>query len=931
MNLAPGTRLGSYEVQASIGAGGMGEVYRGRDTRLDRTVAIKVLPSHWAGTPEMKQRFEREAQAIAALNHPHICTLHDIGHEPATAESPGIDFLVMEHLDGETLAARLASGPLDVDDALSVAIQVADALDKAHRHGIVHRDLKPGNIFLVRGATPAEPPIAKLLDFGLARLNTEPPRAQTTPTPTARQLTTPGAILGTLQYMSPEQLEGADADARSDIFAFGTVVHEMITGRKTFEGKSRVLLMSAIATAEPTPLSDISRRVPPALEHVIAMCLAKDPADRWQSSRDLLAALELVADGGADPGHASAAPVKPSRRLLWAALAAGFVIVAAASVTAAAYIRGAQDPGAIRIRVPITLTAEPLQVPSVDHSGADLALSPDGRTIAYVARASLGDSWSLYVRPIDSISPTRVTAVNQNAMPFFSGDGRWLGFVVDGRLKKVEASGGPAQDLAPAPDFAGGTWNAEGTIIFGSSKGLFRVSAEGGPPVALTTTNPVDGGHFWPHFLPDGRRYVYLAWSAKPEERAIVAGELDSKKSTRVMLSESRAAFVEPGYLVFMRESAAYARRFDRQSMAVSGEPIRIADNVFANAPNGQGPFASSPNGVIAYLHGVRDLTALGGLAALTTTTAASQLVWMGRNGGLTEIVGPPGFYRGVEVSPDGRRVAVHRHEGAGGAVVILDPQKDLTILTFDASRDSSNPIWSPGGERIAYSARAGGKWGLYQVLANGGGMEEILYQSDYPLAPYSWSPDGTRIVFGVQDPKTGSDLWVYPFTGDRKATPIVNSPEHESHGQISHDGKWLAYVTTLQSRKEIFVRPFPVGTAYWQVSRAGGDRPRWGLNDREIIFHELTVTGGLFSTLLSAPVTTTGAVFDSEDPQPFLSVVTLAPPHASGDYQTYAIHPKGAGFLVTTVAANQQNTTISSPDPVGTLIVAKDWVKGIK
>jgi Tol biopolymer transport system component len=930
MALAVGTRLGAYQIESAIGAGGMGEVYKARDTRLGRTVAIKVLPSHWADAPDMKQRFEREAQVIASLNHPHICTLHDIGREAATAGAPAIDFLVLEYLEGETLAARLERGPLDVDDALQVAMQIADALDKAHRHGIVHRDLKPGNIFLTRAGGPSDPPIAKLLDFGLARLNADQGRLQATPTPSVGQLTTPGAILGTLQYMSPEQLEGADADARSDIFAFGTVVHEMITGRKTFEGQSRVLLMSAIATADPAPLSHTARGVPLALEHIVSMCLAKDPSARWQSARDLLAALELVAEGGADTGPVVAAPAPTRWRLLPALLAAGCVLVAAASVAAAAYLRSQQEPGEIRLRVPISLTAEPVQVATVDHSAPAMALSPDGRTLAFVARTALQEPWALYVRPVGSISPTRLTTAGDNAMPFWSADGLWIGFVADGRLKKVEASGGPAQDLAPAPDFFGGTWNADGTIIFGSSKGLFRVSAQGGVPTPLTTVASTQSGHFWPHFLPDGRRYLYLAWSPKAEDRVIMAGALESKDSTRVMPSESRAAFVEPGFVLFLRESAAYVRRLDTNTMTVSGEPIRIADNLVANAAYGQGPFASSPNGVLAYLHGIREISALGGIAALTPQTAQVQLVWMSRSGGLMSVVGPAGLYRGFEVSPDGNRVAVHRHDGDGGTVLILEP-KSVTYLTFDVARDSSNPIWSPRGDRIAYSGRANGKWALYQTMSNGTGTTETLFESEYPLAPYSWSPDGTRIVFGVIDPKTGSDLWVYSFEGDKKPTVMLNSAEHESAGQISHDGRWLAYVTTLNGRKEVFVRPFPIGSGQWQVSTGGGDRPRWGLEDRELLFHELTVTGGLFSTVLSSTVRTNGAVFEREQPQPILSVVTLSVPHSNGDYQVYDIHPKGQGYLVTTVSASPQATAISSPDPVGTLVIAKGWVKGLR
>jgi Tol biopolymer transport system component len=925
--LEQGTKLGAYVVQSAIGAGGMGEVYRARDTRLDRTVAIKVLPPHWAGTPEMKQRFEREAQAIAALNHPHICTLHDIGREAGDASAPAVDFLVMEYLEGETLAARLERGPLAVDEALQVAIQIADALDKAHRHGVVHRDLKPGNIFLARGAGPSDPPTAKLLDFGLARLNPDAGRAQSTPTPAAGQLTTPGAILGTLQYMSPEQLEGSDADPRSDIFAFGVVVHEMITGRKTFEGKSRVLLMSAIATAEPAPLSQAQRGVPPALEHIVSTCLAKDPTERWQSSRDLLAALQLVADGTADSDPVAAAPPARSRRLLVPALvAAGFLAVVAASVAMAAYVR-ADAADEIRLRIPISLTAEPVQVLSLDFSESDIALSPDGGTLAFVARGDFQDVWSLFVRPIGSISPTKLASAAAGAMPFWSADGRWIGFVLGGRLKKVEASGGPPQDLGPATDFRGGTWSADGTILFGTSKGLFRISAEGGPAVALTTAGAGEVGHFWPSFMPDGQRYLYLSWSSKVEERAIVAGALDSKATTRVMPVESRAAFVEPGYLVFLRESAVYARRFDPKTLAVDGQPIRIADNVVATGTSGQGGFSASPNGVLAYLH----VAGTGSDANITSDTVPWQLLWMSRSGAQGETVGPPGVYRGAEVSPNGTRVAVHRHEGTGGNVLVLEPKNGVTQLTLDASRENANPIWSPLGDRVAYSAMTSGKWGLYQIKSDGSGVEEPLHVADYPLVPFSWSPDGKRIVFGVQDPKTGGDLWVYSFDGEKKATVLVATAEHESHGQISHDGRWLAYAATLSARKEIFVRPFPTGSGQWTISTGGGDRPRWGIDDNELFFHELSSTGGLFSTVLSATVKTTGAVFEHERARPTFNVVTFAPPHPVGDYPTYAVHPKGVLVMTAFVNTTETGNTIVSPDPIRTLVVAKNWTSSLK
>ncbi|SPF32218.1 Serine/threonine protein kinase (fragment) [Candidatus Sulfopaludibacter sp. SbA4] len=528
--LAPGTLLGPYRIVEPIGAGGMGEVYKASDTRLERVVAVKLLTRNWAGDTEMRQRFEREARIVASLNHPNICVLHDVGQQD------GLDFLVMEYLEGEDLAARLERGPLEIAEALKIAVAIADALDKAHRSGVVHRDLKPSNIILTAGGP-------KLLDFGLAkregalaaRENTKPstPRPSIpsrTQMPTVSNLTTLGAVMGTLQYMAPEQLEGLEADGRADIFAFGALVYEMVTGKKAFVGKSRILLMSAIATSEPEPMSAVIPATPPALEHVVKTCLAKDPEDRWQTARDLQAELEWIEaaspDAGVSAGRAGSAVHAGKReKLARILLAAGALLLAAAALPAARYLGGREAAAEFRFQIPLSGTAQPYDVTGArptatrNMAGANFALSPDGRLLAFVSRAGSLEPWALYVRPIGSVTPQKLLPIEDAAphasQPFWSADSRFVGFVARGKLRKIEASGGPPQDICDAAGFTGGTWNREGTILFGSASGLLRVSAEGGKPETVTTLEQGESGHYWPHFLPDGHRYLYTSWNSE--------------------------------------------------------------------------------------------------------------------------------------------------------------------------------------------------------------------------------------------------------------------------------------------------------------------------------------------------------------------------------------------------------------------------------
>jgi len=930
--LLPGARLGPYEIEALVGEGGMGAVYRARDTRLDRTVAIKVLPPEWAGSPEMQQRFDREAQAIASLNHPNICALHDRGP----------DYLVMEYLEGETLAERLTRGPLPVSEALNVAIAIADALDRAHGQGVVHRDLKPGNIML----SPAGP---KLLDFGLAKYVAPlgaPDGTAASPRPTRSTPVTPltkaGAIVGTLQYMAPEQLDGLEADRRTDIFALGVVLHEMVTGRRAFEGKSQVLLISAIATADPPPISRIQPATPPALDHVVKVCLAKDPDERWQSARDLLAELRWIAGGGADAGLAGEVGAASRGTSRWTrfALAGAVVLLAATSVPAVGYFRGEPEPDRIELR----MSANPLNYSGVPTIQGFFAVSPDGRQIVMRARAEAGSLYSLHVGTLDFLTPRPLSGTDEAVQPFWSPNGREIAFVTAGKLKKIEAAGGPPRPICDAADFKGGTWNADGTIVFGSETGLFRVPAEGGQPVPVTTVGPGEAGHYWPRFLPDGRRFLYLSWSTEASAQALVAGSLDDKTTSRIMPVESNVAYTAPGFLVFRRETSLYAQRFDPVTLKVSGDATRLADAVNRYGATGRAAFDLSPNGVLAFYRDLTDTTSMG-MGSLAETREW-QLAWVNRTGQEPAIVGKFGVLRGAEVSPDGTRVAVHRHETKGGDVSVIEPNGTETRITFDATQDNSNPVWSPNGQRLVYASLRNGKWGLYQAASDGSGKEELLVESDLPKVPLSWSPDGLRLVYWVRDPKTAGDLWVLPFDGDKKAVAFLATNADERHGQISPDGKWIAYSSTLFGRREVFVQPFPEGGGRWQISptaNAGAGWPRWSRKEKEneLVYHSLGVgpnsTSPVPATIFLGPLYSVswkaaGGSFTHDPPRDVVGTYAVEVPHGGGDYHTFSLTPDGQRFLILqTVLTAAQTADDLGPDPPAGVTILMHWTKGLK
>src|ERR1700694_2530382 len=569
MPILAGKRLGPYEILSSIGAGGMGEVYRAKDTRLDRTVAIKVVPAHLADKPELRERFEREARTIASLNHPHICTLHDIGHQD------GIDYLVMEYLEGKTLAQRLLKGPLPLEQVLRYAIEIADALDKAHRKGVTHRDLKPGNIMLTKTGT-------KLLDFGLAKLSQEvvPADVQHSQLPTANDpLTAQGTILGTLQYMAPEQLEGREVDARTDIFAFGAVVYEMATGERAFEGKSQASVISAIMSSEPPSMSSLQPMTPPALDRVVKKCLRKDCDDRWQSARDVTDELKWLAAGGSQAGLA--APVvaqrKSRERLAWT-VAAIAIVTAALGWGAFAYLRHApEDAQQVRFFV------SPPEKVSFDSgvTTSPAAISPDGRRLAFSARDASGKV-SIWVRPLDDPTTEALQGTDDGTSSFWSPDSRTIGFFAQGKLKRIDASGGPVQTLADDPTGRGGTWNPAGVILFTPDVNtpLYRVASGGGEPALATKLEPQQTSHRSPSFLPDGRHFLYLVLGGATEPSGIFLGSFDSTESKRLLAAETNALYSTSGDLLFVRQGTLLRQPFDAKKLALSGDPSAVAEHI---------------------------------------------------------------------------------------------------------------------------------------------------------------------------------------------------------------------------------------------------------------------------------------------------------------------------------------------------------------
>src|SRR5215813_10507970 len=828
MSLSSGTKLGPYEIVSPLGAGGMGEVYRARDTRLDRTVAIKVLASHLSSSPELKQRMEREARAISSLNHPHICHLYDIGSQN------GDDYLVMEFLEGETLDERLRRGALSLPEALQIGMNVAEALEVAHRQGIVHRDLKPANIMLTRGG-------AKLMDFGLAKplaAHTLGAAANGPPSFTAAAtasgpspispLTTAGAIVGTIQYMSPEQIEGKEADARSDIFAFGAVLYEMAAGKRPFEGKSQISIASAILEKDPEPIHSIKPQTPPALEHVVTTCLQKNPEDRFQSAQDIKLELRWIAANKSMP--AAVLPPRSSFQLLWA--------VAAISVLAAIALGVMQFASREAKFVVATQIAssDKVQFNFVGDSGGPPVISPDGTQIVFSTKAE--GKTQLYVRSLDKLTPQPLVGTQNATWPFWSPDSRSIAFFADSKLKRIDVSGGPTVVICDASNARGGTWSKNGTIVFEPfpTLPLYQVPAGGGTPVALTKLSGKFTTHRWPQFMPDGRHFIYLAANHSAptgSDTAVFWASLDGKENRLVVQSQSGALYAS-GYLLYVRDSALVAQPFDPSAGELKGEPTVLASDVQVDGSVWRGTITASETGPLIYQP--------------ASAGAGMRLTWIDRNGREAGSGFGPEVYGQVELSPDNRKAAVTIGNPAG-VIWIYDLQHSTrTRFTF-GNGAAGSPVWSRDGKQIAYLSNES-VWNRYTAMmkaADGSGEAKPLTGQGLTIngvqqGLWDWSPDGRYLLyrsgtFGVGD---GSDIWALPLSGDGKPFHYIAGPGDQAFAQFSPDGRFVVYQSNETGRDEVYVAPFPWTGAKWQISTNSGIAPRWRRDGKEIVFQAL-------------------------------------------------------------------------------------------
>ena len=809
MSLEAGTKLGPYEISAPMGAGGMGEVYRAKDTRLGRDVAVKVLPAHMSSSPELRQRLEREAKTISQLSHPHICMLHDVGHQNGT------DYLVMEFLEGETLADRLAKGALPVEQALRIGIEIAGALDAAHRSGIVHRDLKPGNVMLTKSGV-------KLLDFGLAKLAapTTSSVSQATSLPTALQesqpLTSRGTILGTFQYMSPEQLEGKEADARSDIFAFGCVLYEMLTGQKAFTGKSQASLIGSIMNTEPPPISSIQPMIPPALDRVVKGCLAKEPEHRWSTAHDVMLQLQWVAEGGSAAGLPApvAARRKSREKLAWGVAAA--LLLAAGALAYGFMRRAPKPPRLVRFEVPV-----PPNLISIDSP----RISPDGQILAFNATDGEGTN-KIWVRPLNALVAQPLAGTEGAGRPFWSPDSKFVGFFSGGKLKKIDVAGGPPTKVCDAPTGSDGTWSPEGVILYDgrANDPIHRVAAAGGTPTVAVKPDAArkETQIGWPEFMPDGRRFIYMAINQKVDESAYRIGSLDSTETKPFAPAQTMLTYAPPGYLLFVRDRTLVAQPFDAKAMKTTGEPVPLAEQIGVDTV-GLARFSVSRDGVLAY----------------RTGESGNRLVWVDRSGKELEVLGDPAEYGEPSLSPSGDRLAFALLDTRANKedLWIRDLARGVNSRFTFAPGNSFGALWSPRGDAIVFYSDREGAAGLYEKPSNGQGEEKLLLGIDQLTLPVSFSPDGRFLTYGTRSTKTGWDIFVLPMTGDRKPVPFAAGSFNELNPTLSPDGRFLAYVSNESGRQEIYAQSFPGPGGKWQISTSGGSDPQWRADGKELYY----------------------------------------------------------------------------------------------
>jgi eukaryotic-like serine/threonine-protein kinase len=812
MTVAQGTRLGPYEVIAPLGAGGMGEVYRARDTRLGRDVAVKVLPATYSADPDRLHRFEQEACAAGALNHPNILIVHDIGTHD------GSPYVISELLEGDTLRERISAAMLPQRRAVDYALQIAHGLAAAHDKGIVHRDLKPDNIFITKDGR------VKILDFGLAKLTQADGDQSQTDIPTRRVDTGPGVVMGTVGYMSPEQVRGQKIDHRSDIFSFGAILYEMLSGHRAFHGQSAADTMSAILKEDPADLSGTNHNVSPALERLLDHCLEKNPDERFHSARDLAFALEALSGSSTTSTETvTTSAFRPRwalRRELvaWSLLALLIVSVVALAII---YFRRADIEEKQTTRFYVYPPEKSVFAGAVDF------ISPDGRHLLFSANSTDG-KLRLWIRSLDSLDAQPLAGSEDARQAFWSADSRSVGFFIGGKLKRIEISGGPAQTVADAQTNRGGTWNKDGVIVFSPDFGgpLYRVSAAGGQPAPVTTLDAAnhETGHSWPHFLPDGKHFLYWARSSDRDKTGIHVGSLDSKVDIVLVKSEGGAMYAAPGYLLFLRERTLMAQPFDAGKLQLSGEAFAIAEQIGYNPQNGRAFFCVSDNGVLVYRSSI---------------LLDSQLFWYDRSGKQIEKVGAPGLITAPALSPDEKTVALSRFEQGleSSDVWLVDLARGASSrFTFDPAADF-NPVWSPDSKRIIFSSTRFGLPDLYLKDSSGAGNEELLLKSAGGKNANDWSADGRFILYQELNPKTDNDLWVLPLFGDKKPVPFLQTNFNESQAKFSPDGNWIAYVSNESGMAQVYVQHFPPTGGKWMVSTNGGLSPRWLQNGKELFY----------------------------------------------------------------------------------------------
>jgi len=888
MPLDSGSRLGPYQILEPIGAGGMGEVYKATDTRLDRSVAVKILPGHLSANPELKQRFDREAKAISSLTHPNICALFDVGHQD------GVDYLVMEYLEGTTLTERLATGPMPLEDVLRVGRQIAEALAAAHRSGVVHRDLKPGNVILTRTG-------AKLLDFGLAKTGAE--QAVSTSSLTMKvesnhprtPLTAQGTILGTFQYMSPEQLEGGEADARSDIFALGAVLHEMATGNRAFQGHTQASLIASILKDQVAPISSFQVMTPPALDRVVRVCLEKDPDSRWQTAHDVGLQLQWIAEGGSEVGVPR--PVihrrRSRERIAWiaaAVLGLGLVAVGARDVLTR---NETAPPQVLRFRVPA-----PRGIVAIDSP----KLSPDGRTLAYNATDSTG-TVRIWVHPLDSFEAHPLTGTEGAARPFWSPDSRSLAFFSGTRLKRVDVAGGAAQTVLDGVRGYDGAWGSDGMIIFDATAtdSIQGVPAAGGLAKPITRIDRAAGetGNAWPHFLPDGKHFLFLALHGGGGSDSLKLGEIGSFQARTLGPADSRMEYTDPGYLLWVQDGTLLGRRFDVKSLQFAGDPFPVTEEVSGDG-GGLADFSLSESGILAYRQ-------QGG--------GVLQLAWVDRSGHVLSTMGTPADWADPALSPDETMVAAERTGGgsaATGDIWVSDLKRGTeSRLTFDPAWDYFS-VWSGDGSKIYFTSEREGPAKAYVCDASGTGGQTLVWGDERAPRTLSVDRESRYLIARIRNKETGVDLWAVPLTGDAEPFPVVQAPFDQRTAALSPDGKWLAYTSDESGTTQVYVQPFPKGGGKWQISTQGADEPQWSKDGTQLFYVALP------NVLTVVEVSTEGG-FRPGIPKPLFTA-----PFAVGDNVNrnhYAVSGNGEKFLV--IAGNPNETLRPT-----TLVV--NWTAGL-